>query len=99
MFGRNYFASLGCSCLSVSKEMIYAFRCHPKEHLNYHVKKVCIKVSHKNDLQFQVIPFKKYLYDIKPHPFFVFDEQHEYFEVMIDHQAVRRFLFENDQLK
>ena len=71
MFGRNYFASLGCSSLSVSKEMICAFCCHPKEHLNYHVKKVCIKVSHKNDLQFQVIPFKKYLYE-KTSSFFCF---------------------------
>ena len=58
MFGRNYFAGINCSCYSSNKELICAFCSHLKEHLNYHVKKVCIEVSDKKDLPFQVMPSK-----------------------------------------
>lgn len=58
MFGRHYFASIACSCFSASKEIICAFCSHLQEHIIYHVIKVCIEVTDKSNLLFQVIPLK-----------------------------------------
>ena len=38
---------------------------------------------------------KKCLCDIKADPFFIFDKQHEYFEVMIDHLSHQTFFIQN----
>lgn len=58
MFGRHYFACIACSCFSDSKEMICAFCSHLQKHIIYHVTKVCIEVTDKSNLLFQVIPLK-----------------------------------------
>ena len=89
----KYFASIGCSCSSANKELICVFCSHLKENLNYQVKKVCIELSDKNDLPFQAIPLKKYLYDINVDFFFVIYEQHEDYQVMIDHPSYKTFFY------
>ena len=91
MFGRYLFASIGYSCFSTSTEMICAFCIHLKEHLNYHVNKVCIEVSDKSNLSFQAIPLKQLLVRYKDWSLFVFGTQHEYFEAMIDHLSYKIF--------
>lgn len=87
----KYFASIGCSCSSANKELICVFCSHLKENLNYQVKKVCIELSDKNDLPFQAIPLKKYLYDINVDFFLLFTSNMKIIKLWLIIQVKRLF--------
>ena len=96
-FHRNYFAAIKCSCGKVGKRSYYGFCDTLKNHSNYCAQKVCGNVDDKDSFPFEIIPFKKYLWDIKVDPFFVFDEILEYFEVLLDHPSYPIFFIANKQ--
>ena len=63
-----------------------------QDHFNYRVKKVCIEVENLNQLPFKVVDFKKYLYNVKAHPFFVFNKYFKTVDVKIDDPDYLDFL-------
>ena len=87
MFQRNYFASINCGCEKIDKRSYCGFCDTLKDHLNYRVLKVCINIADLIFFPFKIVPLKKYLWDVKVDPFFVFDAVLEYIDVSNDHPS------------
>ena len=80
----NYFSISSCFCLRIYKNACCQYCIDLRDHFNYHVNRICVKVKNLNQLPFEVVNLDKYLYDIKADPFCVFNNKFRIIDVKMD---------------